>query len=332
MTSTLVIALAPFSDAALAVGPLAARRAARPDERITFAGTVGVCEVVASLGLADEVWPTGGSIRPSAVAAEPGVAVAVSGSRDLLRTGAFLMRARRARFDAVVDLFPQVGSMIASWLAVGARARSSTSRYVDAFLKSKAAAERPIDPVDRAAVLLGVDPDAAGLDLRADAEADRWFERALGAIGYRGGGPVVVAHTAGKWSHEAFAEVVDRLRGAFSAWPVALDTPREGGLARRLAGALGGSVLGVGAPSGARFVAALERASLVITDDMSVAYLAWLGHVPSVLVEQCGPYALAPRAGLDIVRADRASDPAFVYDVACKLISKQRTASLFERD
>ena len=91
-------------------------------------------------------------------------------------------------------------------------------------------------------------------------------------------------------------------------------------------------MLGVGAPSGARFVAALERASLVVTDDTSVAYLAWLGHVPAVLVEQRGPYALAPRAGLDIVRAGAAADPAAVYDAACRLISKQRTSSLFERD
>jgi hypothetical protein len=331
MAHTLTTAPAPCGDAALAVGPLAARRAARPDERVTLAATTGVCEVVASLGLADEVWDVGTSLRSRAVAGDTGVAVAVGGSRDLLRTGAFLLRARRARFDAVVDLFPQVGSMLASWLAVGARARSATSRYVDAFVRARSAAARPVDPVDRIAVLLDVDPDAAALDLRAEPEADAWFERALGAIGYRGGGPVVVAHTAGAASHAAFAEVLDRLRGAFGAWPVAVDTPREVSLARRLAGALSGGVLGVGAPSGARFVAALERASVVLTDDMSVGYLAWLGHVPAVLVERPGPYALAPRAGLDVVRAE-AADPAAVYEAACRLLSQHRTASLFDRD
>src|SRR5262249_22327292 len=124
-----------------------------------------------------------------------------------------------------------------------------------------------------------------------------------------------------------FAEVVDRLRGAFGSWPVAVDTPREGGRARQLAGALGGSVLGIAAPSGAKFVAALARASLVISDDPSTADLAWLGRVPSLLVKTGGPYALAPRSGLRVVDAGRAS----VYEAACELLNNHRTASLFER-
>ena len=105
-----------------------------------------------------------------------------------------------------------------------------------------------VDPVDRIAALLGVHPDSVGLELEPDAENDAWFERALGAIGYAGG-PIVVAHTAGRWDVTEFAEVVARLRSAFGAWTVALDTPREGGRAKQLAGAIGGNVLGVAAPA-----------------------------------------------------------------------------------
>jgi ADP-heptose:LPS heptosyltransferase len=319
-TRTLILALASFGDAALAVGPLAARRAARPDERVTLAGAAGVCEIAASLRLADEVWETGGGAAP--------------GAWDLVRTAQFLVRARRARFDAVVDLFPRFGSMVASWLAMGGRAASSTSRYVDAFLKAKSAVQGSIDPVDRIAVLLGVDPNAAGLELRSEPESDAWVERALRAIGYRGGGPVVVVHTSGRWPLSAFAEVAARLRSGFGAWPVALDTPREAGLARQLAGALGGSVLGVTAPSGPRFIAALERASLVVTDDMSVAHLAGLGHVPAALAARRGPFRLGPRPGLRVLDAEApvAAGASAVYDAACELMSKHRTASLFERD
>jgi hypothetical protein len=328
-THTLILALAPFSDAALAVGPRATRREARPGERVTLAATAGVCEVVASLRLADELWETGGSeVSRAAAEGGPAVGVAVAGSADLFRTASFLMRARRARFDAVVDLFPKVGSLVASWLAVGGRAAAGTSRYVDALLRAKSHAGA-IDPVDRIAVLLGVDPDAVGLELGPEPEADEWIERALGATGYRGGVPVVVAHTQGAWTEDGFADVVGRLRSAFGAWPVVVDTPREGGRARKVAGALGGSVLGVGAPSGARFVATLARASLVVTDDTSVAYLSWLSRVPVVLVAAAGPLGLAERAGLVVV--DAAAGAPAVFDAACALVTKHRTASLFEK-
>lgn len=326
-TSTLIIALAPFSDAALAVGPLAARREERPDERVTFAGVPGVCEVVASLGLADAVVeaPAG----TAATRGRPGAAPA-SGAVDLVKAASFVAKLRRGRYDAVVDLFPKLGSTVASWLAAGSRATSSTSRYLDAFFKAKSAAQGGLDPVDRISALLGVHPDSVALELAPDPENDAWIERALGATGYAGG-PIVVAHTAGRWELDEFADVVGRLRSAFGAWTVALDTPREGGRAKQLAGAIGGRVLGVAAPAGGRLVASLARASLVVTDDTSVAYLAWLALVRVVLVTSPGPYSLATRAGLRTVDVSGGGAADEVYDAACELISAQRTGRLFDR-
>ncbi len=324
---TLILALAPFGDAALVVGPLAAWRAARPDEHVTLAGATGVCEIVTTLGLVDEVWEAGGALQRKATADKSSpVVVAAAGSADLYRSASLLLRARRARFDSVVDLFPKPGSLLVSWAAGGRRSKSG-EKYLDAFLKGRSA-QAPVDPVDRIAALLGVDTKDVGLDLRSDPESDAWIERALSAIGYRGGGSIAVVHSNDRWTTMGFVEVADRLRVAFNAWPVALDTPRESGLARHIAGGLGGSVLGVAAPSGARFIAALERASLVVTDDMSVAHLARLGHVPAVFVSTGGPYALAPSAGLEVVDA---SDTEAVYDAACVLITKHRTGALFDR-
>lgn len=295
----LVLALAPFRDAALLVGPLAVRRHARPGERITVAAPAGVCELLTSLRLADDVWEVG-TKRASA----PAVV-------GLYQAGALLARARRSRFDDVVDLFPTARSVLSSWLAAGANASPSTSRYVDGLLRRRQPAHVRVDERMRIAGLLGVDADEVALELGSEPEADAWIERALGVIGYRGGGPVVVVNPAGTWPDDRYAEVANRLRSAFSAWLVVLDTPRESGPARGLAGALGGSVLALGAPSGQRFVAALERASVVLTDDPAVTALAALGHVPALDV-----------TGLDAGEA---------FDRACPLLSKQRTGSLFNR-
>ncbi len=320
-THTLILAIAPFADAALVVGPLAARREAQVDERITFAGAAGVCEVITSLGLAESVVEAPISHGPTAVA---------GGARTLVRSATFLSKLRRSRYDDVVDLFPKVSSMAVAWLSAGGKASSSTSRYLDTFFKAKSAVHGSIDPVDRIAAMLGVDPDSVGLQLYADPENDRWIERALHATGYSGG-PIVAAHTSGRWELSAYTEVIDRLRGAFGALPIAVDTPRESGYARQLAGALGGNVLGLSALAGGRFVAALARASLIVTDDTSVAYLSWLASVPVVLAVSASPYRLAPRAGLCVVDASSANSASSVYDAACELIGQHRTASLFTR-
>ena len=295
----LVLALAPFRDAALLVGPLAARRRLRPGERITVAAPAGVCELLTSFGLAEDVWE---------VATRRAASPAVVG---LYQAGALLARARRTRFDDVVDLFPTAQSVLSSWLAAGSKASTSTSRYVDGLIKRRQAPRPRVDERTRIAGLLGVDPDHGGLEIGSEPEADAWIERALGAIGYRGGGPVVVVNPAGAWPDDRYIEVANRLRGAFNAWLVVLDTPRESGPARAIAGALGGSVLALGAPSGPRFVAALERASLVLSDDPSVTALASLGRVPA----------------LDVTDLEAAE----AFDRACPLLSKQRTGSLFDR-
>lgn len=310
---TLLLALAPFAESALLVGPLAERRRARPEERITVATDAGVCELVDALGLAEAVWEVGASglVAPGAV--------------GVYRSAALFARARREKFDRVVDLFPKVQSMAASWLAVGGKAASDTSRYVDALFKTKQAVEKRVAPVERIAALLEVDVEHPTFELSPRPDADAWVERALAAIGYAGGSPVVVVHSSGGLGDSEFVELASRLRTAFGAWIVVLDTPKASGSAKTIGGAVGGSVLAVGAPTGARFVAAVERASLVVTDDTGAAYIAGLGHVPAVLVPRPGAVEIPARSDLRVVEAGGA------YDAACELLSRHRTGSLFTR-
>lgn len=315
----LVIAAAPFRDAALLVGPLATRRAVFRGEHVTVAAPAGVCEVVGALGLADEVWET------------PEEGWAPRSAAGAVRAASVLMKAQRGRFDAVFDLFPGAATMAAAWLASGGRSIHASPGYGDVVFRSRAASAAAAgDPVERIAGVLGVAALAGASAFAPAREADDWFERALGATGYEGG-PVVVVHTSGLWPRHGFAEVAGRLRSALGAWIVALDAPRGARNAPQIAEAIGGSVLALAAPPGPRFVAALARASLVVTDDAGVAALATFVGVRAVLVTRSGEPALPTLTDRFVLAASEPERiaPDAVFDAASMLLGRSRTSSLF---
>lgn len=313
----LILAVAPFSEAALLVGPLAARRALIAGDHVTLVTSPAAADLVRALGLADEVWETGEEgKRPHS-------------AREAVSAASLLVRTKRRRFDAVVDIAPKPMSMIASLLATGGRSVTSARRYSDVILGSRAKASGPDDPVERIAGLIGVATVAASPEVALDPESNEWVERALAAIGYDSG-PVVAVQTSGLWPPDRFVDVAARLRSGFGAWVVTLDAPRTAQGAREMADALGGHVLGVASPTGARFVAVLARASLVVTDDPATAAMATFLGAPSVLVAGSG--GMLPTLHDRIVLASseaRSIDPDAVFEAAAKLVGKPRTSSLF---
>jgi hypothetical protein len=127
--------------------------------------------------------------------------------------------------------------------------------------------------------------------------------------------------------------VAEGLRSHFEARLVVVDTPRERGAAKAISGALGGRLLGVVAPPAGRFLAALARASAVVTDDPGTSYLAGVLRAPSVLVSAEG--RPQPPARLDRVVVTGPAVPdvgaAAVYEQACKLVRRERTGPLFSK-
>lgn len=319
MSNTLILALAPFAESAMLLEPLAARRSTNPAERITLAGCPALCEIARSLGLVADAW----EVSPAAETSRS--TTSVFGAMSLLA------RARRGAFDIVIDLFPRVASGLASIVAAGPRA--SSANPLEGMFRSRARATGIVDPVSRMTQQLGVVGIEAPVPAIVDPEADVWIERALRAIGYGGGGQVVVVHSSGSWPIERFAEIGERTRSAFGAWIVALDAPKGDRRAKTLASQLGGSVLGVGAPSGARFLAAIARASLLVTDDVGVAHVAGLSHVPVVLVTDSATSSLGIRPDRAIVSAATAErvEPSAVFDAVCYQLGRPRTGSLFAR-
>src|SRR5687768_2210267 len=120
----LVLALAPFGDALQAIEPLAARRRARPGERVTLAAPPGACDVVGALGLAEECWDVGPTPREA-------------GPVRVYRAGVLLVRARRGQFDEVVDLYPHLRTVAAARLAMARRSRSDAA-FIEAAFRIRA--------------------------------------------------------------------------------------------------------------------------------------------------------------------------------------------------
>lgn len=315
---TLILAIAPFASAAPLLEPLAARRAAYPEEKITIAGCPALGEVAVALGLAAEDWEV----------PVPGESPTQGGSAFGFLS--LLARARRGRFDAVVDVFPKLGSTLAAMVA--GRPGSASVRRLERIGSGRSRGVSGVEAAMRLSAALGVAGIEARVDVAVDPEADAWMERALTAIGYRGGGAVLTMHTRGEWPLERLVEVGDRARSAFHAWLVALDAPKSNRRAKAVAAAIGGGVLGVGAPTGARFLASVSRSSLVVTDDPGVAYVAGLAHVPSVLV--AASTAIVPDIANGAVVSDvRVADVQAdaVLDAVGSLLGRPRTGSLFAR-
>jgi hypothetical protein len=302
----LVLAVASSGDALFLIEPLAARRAERPSEMVTVAAPPGACDVLRSLGLADAAWHVAPPAAPAGVAA--------------YRTAALFARALRGRFDHVVDVFPHVRSTIAARLAsvTGSTGRGGTP-FLEALVRLQAKLGGVYDPVARIARVLDVSVDREPPQFLVDSTADAWVERALTATGYAGGEIVVAIHTAGSWPGSRFVKVAEGLRSNFDA--------------RLVVGALGGRVLGMVAPPAPRFLAAVARASAVLTDDAGTAYLAGVLRVPAVLVAEEGRPQPPPRLGCSCVTGPSVDSvtAATVYEQACRLVRRDRTGPLFAR-
>jgi len=214
----------------------------------------------------------------------------------------------------------------------GGRSIGDPMAYVEAILSKGARKRAPVDPLLRLSQQLGVGDEASSIEIIPNAESDAWMERALASIGYKGGGAIVAVHSSGPWPADRFVDVASRLRSQFNAWVVALDTPAGGHFAKRFAGAVGGSVLGMGSPSGERFLAALARSSIVLTDDAGVANIAALARVRTVFVDIGVPSIVPQRRVMEVCggpTAEAVSADA-VHDAACSLMGRDRTSTLFD--
>ncbi|MBI3650227.1 MAG: glycosyltransferase family 9 protein [Acidobacteria bacterium] len=327
--SILVVDTSRFGVAVLALPALQALRQQFPHTYILTATTRGLSELLKAFQLADEVVDLG-LIKP----AEQSYAKAVK------RLAQLLQATRRRDFDYVCDFAPRLETQMAARL--GWRTRHLTpSRYthlLDFFFKRDAVPGT--DHAEECATVvkkIGIRAIAQRFAFVLPMEGHQRFEELLKRHGSRGAEPLVVLYAsqcgaARQWSVAQFGEIAVRLVNNFAARVVVLDEPFGNDGTRTLKALLPKGSIVLAAPRAMDFLAALGRASLVITDERGIAKTASDLDAPVIeLADSPSPYAaLASYRVLRASSLNRITTDA-VYEAAAAMIQEGRTMSLFRR-
>lgn len=325
--SILVVDATPFGRALFLLPAMQALRDTYPETYILAAASKGICELLKTFQLSDETLELG--VIQSAEQDYGG------GIKRLLR---LMGNTRQRDFDFVVDFAPKMETQIASRFAWRTRhvTPARLSNLLDVLLKRKTISVK--DHAKDCAVALkkiGITSIAERFAFTlGDGESQR-FEATLKRGGFRGAEPVVVIHSsqgAQAWSLEKFSETAFRLANNFAARIVVVDEPYSNEFTKAIKSTLPKGAISVATPSALDFLAALARASLVITDESGVAKTARDLDAPVIELAD----APSPFAGSDSHRILRSSSRARistdeVYEAACEMIQEGRTLPLFRR-
>lgn len=319
--SILAIDVSPFGRSLKLLPAISAVRHAYASAFIVVAANTGACELIAADNLADETIDLG-VIKP------------VGGNASgIKRSLTLAKRARRHSFDLILDFSPRLETMIVSNVLLRARTitPSSIPRAVEFLL---AFGGRQLKSDDYASVLkqINVQP-TRNFQMTTSASENSQFEQFLARNGSRGGELIVMLYASGaQSSFERLTEVGTRLANNFGARIVAADQPGD----REFTDAVGkrfsaGKSLLV-EPRAPFLIAALARASIVITDDGAIAEAAATLGTPAIEIADSRTEASPPSKRHRVVRANRgtAASTDEVYEIACEMIQESRSASLFD--
>jgi ADP-heptose:LPS heptosyltransferase len=325
--SILVVDASPFGEALLMLPAMRALRDAFPETYILAAVSKAMSELLKAFQLSDETLELG--VIKSAEQNYAGVV------KRLLR----LMRNTNQRdYDFVVDFAPKMETQIASRLTWRTR-HVTPSRFFNLFdtlLKRKTLVGKD-HAADCAFALkkIGVKDIAEDFAFSLRHEDGQRFEETLKRGGFRGAEPIIVFYStpgAQAWSLEKFSEMAYRLTNNFAARMVVVDEPFTNEFTRALKTSLPKGAINITSPSALDFLAALARASLVITDESGVAKTARDLHAPVIELAD-GPSPFASSEAHRVLRSSSRSRISTdeVYEAASEMIQEGRTLTLFRR-
>lgn len=291
---------------------------------ITAAACTGTCEIITPTGFANRTIDLG-VIKPSGR----------TPAKALKLLYKLLRKTRADEFDLVLDFSPQLETRIAAALNLGAR-RLSTSRLPRILELIFGLSAESFSDGDYAAVLrkLGLKSGNMQLDLAVDVQESERFERLIQKAGVSETEKLVVLFAGDAadsprsgWPIERFLELAWRLDNNLAGRPIVIDVPHDQAFTDVVGGRLPKNGLTIRSPGGPALVAALARASLVVTDDSGVArFSAELG-VPTL--EIAGNAASIDEPAPMHRRSK--GDVEHAYTAACELLQSSRTALLFGR-
>lgn len=317
--SILAIDISPFGRSLALLPAMKIVREAYSNAFIAVAASTGVCELLLNAGLVTETIDLG-VIKPN-------------GGPSFKKVVRLLRNARRFDFDLVVDFAPKPETQFLSRLVLRARTITpSRLPLVIEFLAGAGLRRGGERAADYESVLrkLGLKAGGNRIAISPTPADNARFEELLSRNGSRGGEPVVVLYTAGRadgWPVASFAEIAQRLTSNFNARVVPADEPGDRTFTSALEPFLPKTAIKLTEPRALELMAAVARASVLITDEPNLAEAASGMGAPVIDV------AALSRAGSHSVRGPQAvcvtTDE--VYEEACEILQESRSAWLFRR-
>ena len=315
--SILIVDVSPFGRSLALLPAMKVLREAYSNAFIAAAASTGVCELLIGAGLVTETIDLG-VIKPV-------------GGDSFKRIVRLIKNGRRLNFDLVIDFAPRPETQFLSRLVLRTRTISAARLpLVIEFLaggKSKREGERPPD-YESVLGKLGLESGSNRIVITPPQEENARFEERLSRSGFRGGEPIVVLYTAGgpgAWPVASFAEIAHRLANNFNARIVIADEPSDRSLTSSFESLAPSTAIPLAEPRALELMAAVARASVLITDEPNLGTVAMGMGTPVVDVAEPGHPAHRGVPGSKL--AGLTTEEA--YDEAAEILQESRSTSLF---
>ncbi|HWO00118.1 MAG TPA: hypothetical protein VNS63_12710 [Blastocatellia bacterium] len=318
--SILIIDVSPFGKSLALLPAVSVVRDAYPTAFIAAAASTGVCELLLNAGLVTETIDLG-VIRPH------------GGGSSFKRTVRLIRNSRRFAYELIVDFAPRPETQFLSRFVL--RARTITPSKLPLlleFLVGGASRSRgePHTDYDRVLRKLGLRASERRVAFTPTAEENERFEERLSRNGFRGGEPIVVLYTTGggAWPLASFAETANRLTNNFNARIVVVDEPSDQTFTSALEPLLPRTAIRVSAPHALELIAAVARATVVITDEPYVAGVA--SGMGTPVIDVAEPPMRPTRGSVHGNKAASVTTDE-VFEEACEILQESRSPFLFRQ-
>lgn len=331
--SILILDLSPFGQSLALLPAVRALRASYPRTSLVAAAPAGTCELLGAYGLVDDAISLGVIKLPDRGPAGP-----------MKRLFALVRRSRGYNFDLVLDFSPRLETQILTRLVLRARVFTPAKlpRAIGMLLElgGRSRSSGRASSSDYANVLqqAGVEMNDIRFTITPPAEEDARFEHRLASSGSRGGELIVLLYasnpeSARGWPAGAFGEIGTRLANNFNARVVAADEPSDDAFTRAVSGLLPAGAIKLAEPRSLELLAAIARASIVITDEPALARIASELSTPVIEIAESIATAVASSTTHRIAQGSSRKQVSTdeVYETASEMIQENRSPALFQR-
>jgi ADP-heptose:LPS heptosyltransferase len=331
--SILAIDISPFGQSLSLLPAMRALRASYPKTLLVAAAPSGTCELLSACGHVDDTIPLGVVKLPDR-----------GNASGLKRLVGLVRRSRHYSFDLVLDFSPRLETQLVSRLVLGARVftPSKVPRAIGILLElvgaSRSVGRSTLSDYANVLQQAGVEMDDARLAVTPPVEEDARFEHRLVSSGSRGGELLVLLYASNPesrhgWPVDAFGEIGRRLANNFNARIIASDEPSDHAFTGAVSAWLPPGAIKLADPRAIELLAAIARASIVITDEPAIARIASELSTPVIEIADTISTAAASSTTHRIAQCSsrRNVSTDAVYEIAGEMIQENRSASLFQR-